>query len=196
MSNDVKTLRTVAALIAAIFLIIVISPLPAVSLIAERRQGAQATDAKLQFEVGSVKQNNSGTQGGGFGTRPGGLVVVTNYTLRNIIRNVWNLQDSHIVGGPDWQNIDRWDINARAPEGASPTPLQLMQMMRHLLADRFKLVVHNETRQTPVYALVLARPDGKLGPQLRRTAYDCGTIFEAREKETPPRSDPPAPCGN
>src|SRR5262247_1109033 len=100
MSNDVTTLRTVAALIAAIFLIIVISPL-AVSLIAEGRQGAQAADEKLQFEVASVKQNNSGTQGGGFGTRPGGLVVVTNYTLRNIIRNVWNLQDSHIVGGPD-----------------------------------------------------------------------------------------------
>src|SRR5690349_16585047 len=152
MSNDITALRTVAALIAAIFLIILISPLPAVSLIAERMQGAQAADAKLQFDVASVKQNNSGTQGGGFGARPGGLVVVTNYTLRNIIRNVWNLQDSHIVGGPDWQNVDRWDINARAPEVASATPLQLMEMMRHLLTDRFKLAVHNETRESPVYA--------------------------------------------
>jgi bla regulator protein BlaR1 len=190
-------LRTAVALTAALLLIVVISPLRAVSPIAEPSQAAQAAEAKLEFEVASVKRNNSGTQGGGFGTRPGGLVMVTNYTLRNIIRNAWNLQDSHIVDGPDWQNDDRWDINARAPEGAPPTPQQLMQMVRNLLADRFKLVVHNETREIPVYALVLARSDGKLGPQLRRTEYDCATIYDAIAKGTPPpRSDPPAPCLN
>jgi uncharacterized protein (TIGR03435 family) len=190
-------LPTIAAMTAALVLIVAISPLRAVSPTAEHSQAAQEGGAKLEFEVASVKRNNSGAQGGGFGTRPGGLVVVSNYTLRNIIRNAWSLQDSNIVGGPGWQNEDRWDIDARAPQGTPATPQQLMQMMRNLLADRFKLVVHNELREIPVYALVLAQPDGKLGPQLRRTAYDCAPIFDAITKGmTPPRSDPPAPCLN
>jgi uncharacterized protein (TIGR03435 family) len=184
-----------AALTAAALLIIVISPLRAVSMMAEREL-AQAPEARQQFEVASVKRNISGTVGGSFGSRPGGLVVVVNNTLRNIIRNVWNLQDFQIVGGPDWQNEDRWDINARAPEG-QPTQQQMMLMMRTLLADRFKLVVHNETREIPVYALVLARPDGNFGRQLRRSKIDCAAIFAAAAKGAPPpRSSEPPPCGN
>jgi len=96
---------------------------------------AQTADRKPAFEVASVKRSDSGTQGSRFGRLPDGSVVVTNYTLRNIIRNAWNLEDSRIVGGPDWQNRDRWDINAKAAEGLSPTSSQLMQMMRNLLAE-------------------------------------------------------------
>jgi len=48
-------------------------------------------------------------------------------------------------------------------------------MLRRLLADRFKLVTHTETREQPVYALVLARPDGRLGPQLKRSPLPCGS---------------------
>jgi uncharacterized protein (TIGR03435 family) len=75
------------------------------------------------------------------------------------------------VGGSDWMNTERHNILAKA-EG-NPTPAQMRLMLRSLLADRFKLVVHKETREKPAFALVLARPDGKLGPSLRRSEVDC-----------------------
>jgi bla regulator protein BlaR1 len=181
-------LSVAAALTAAALLIMVISPLRAVSMM-EERELAQAPAARQEFEVASVKPNKSGNSGGSFGGRPGGLVVVVNNTLRNIVRNVWNLQEFQIVGGPDWINQDRWDIEARAPQG-QPTQQQMMLMMRSLLADRFKLAVHNETREIPVYALVLARPDGKFGPQFRRSELDCGAIRAAVEKGAPPPARP------
>ena len=143
------------------------------------------------FEVASVKRNVSGSSSASFGGQPGGRINVVNNTLRNIIRNTWNLQNYMIVGGPDWMNDDRWDINAKAPEGPQPTQQQLMLMMRSLLADRFKLVVHNETRDTPVYALVLARPDGKFGPQLRRSELDCAALAAAAARGATP---PPRPA--
>jgi len=73
---------------------------------------------------------------------------------------------------------DRFDIAARLPEGTGPE--QVPSMLRTLLADRFKLTVHTEARDAPVYALVLARNDGKLGARLRKAPVDCeanGTIL-------------------
>src|SRR6478609_3819592 len=100
-----------------------------------------------KFEVASIKVNKSGEAGGRFGGRPG-QIVVTNYTLRDIIRNAYGLQRYQIVGGPDWQAQDRFDITARAPEGS--TQPQMLAMVQTLLADRFKLRVHRETRDLPV----------------------------------------------
>ena len=156
-----------------------------------------------------MKKNPSGNQGGSFGARPGGQIVVTNNTLRNIIRNVWNVQDFQIVGGPEWINQDRWDVNAKAPESliqqqpqqqqtVQQQQQQLLMMMRTMLADRFQLVVRNEKREMPVYAIVLARPDGKFGPQLKRSELDCNALAEAikRGEATPPPRSPDRPfCG-
>ena len=89
------------------------------------------------------------------------------------------------MGGPDWINKDRWDITAKAPEGTL-APRDMLLMMRTLLAQHFKLVVHNEAREMPVFALVLARNDGKFGPQFRRTEVDCAAIFSAIERGDPP----------
>jgi uncharacterized protein (TIGR03435 family) len=157
---------------------------------------SSAQTQPLIFEVGSVKRNVSVDSGASFRNQPGGRILVVNNTLRNIIRNTWNLQGFQIVGGPDWQETDRWDITAKAPDGQW-TPQQLMLMMRSLLADRFRLVVHNETREVAVYALVLARQDGKLGPQLRRSETDCAAIAAAVAKGTPPppRSPDQPFCG-
>ena len=74
-------------------------------------------------------------------------------------------------------------------------------MLRALLADRFKLVMHKETKELPIFELVLARQDGKLGPQLRPAAVDCAarTVAAARGATQPPpaSSGPPGPgfCG-
>ena len=85
---------------------------------------------------------------------------------------LYQVQDFQIVGGPAWLNTDRFDVIAKAegdvppPEpGGAPGKLQLM--VRSLLADRLKLTVHHEGRELPMYALVVARSDGKLGPKLK-----------------------------
>jgi len=154
-------------------------------------QSPPTLPAQLEFEVAVVKKNVSGNPGASFGSQPGGRIVVVNNTLRNIIRNTWNLQPFQIVGGPDWLDVDRWDITAKGAEGIT-APQQLMLMMRALLADRFKLMTHNEARETPVFALVLARPDGKFGPKFRKSEADCAEVYAASERGTPP---PPRPAG-
>ena len=89
-------------------------------------------------------------------------------TLRRLVAGAYGA--FQVSGGPDWMDTDRFDINARA-DGDPPLG-DLVKMVRALLADRFKLVVHNETREMPVYALVQARTDGKFGPQMRRSETD------------------------
>ena len=89
-------------------------------------------------------------------------------------------------GGPKWLTSDRFDIVAKAEEGASPT--QLPSMLQALLTDRFKLAVHHETKELPIYALALARTDGTLGSHLRRN--DCERILAALDPSQP------HPCGS
>src|SRR4051812_23771372 len=125
------------------------------------------------FEVATIKPNNSGDGRVMMQMQPGQLRA-TNVTLRLLIRNAYQLQDSQITGGPGWISSDHFDLIAKMPDGfkkppapppaagGPPTPVQLM--MRALLADRFKLATHNDTRDSPIYALVVARSDGKLGP--------------------------------
>jgi uncharacterized protein (TIGR03435 family) len=120
----------------------------------------------LTFDVTSVKPNTSGERGGSSKGEPGRYVGI-NVTLRRVMGLAY-LPVQEFVGGPDWINSDRFDIEGKA-EGR-PNQEQMREMLRSLLADRFKLVVHRETRQMPAYALTLARADGRLGPELRRAA--------------------------
>jgi uncharacterized protein (TIGR03435 family) len=85
------------------------------------------------------------------------------------MRIAYNLQDFQITGGPGWVESDRFDIIAKAEGELKPEERGVM--MRALLSERFGLVTHQETRQLPVYDLVLAKPDGKLGDGLHRV--DC-----------------------
>src|SRR6266850_5669876 len=117
------------------------------------------------FEVATIKRNVSVSDSVFVRTQPGGRLSVGNNSLRNIIRNAYRLQNFQIVGGPDWINTERWDIVAKADGNTKPE--DLLVVLQNLLADRFKLVVHREMRDSPIYALVLARTDGRLGPQLK-----------------------------
>jgi uncharacterized protein (TIGR03435 family) len=152
------------------------------------------------FEVASVTPNKSGDPGASFGGRPGGQLVVRNNTLRNIIRNTYGLQEFQIVGGPEWINSDRFDIVAKAADDAPEARIsndapqaRMLLMVRTLLADRFKLAVHTETREIPIYALVMARSDGRPGPQLRPAAVDCAAMLAAARGGGAPL--PRAPAG-
>ena len=142
------------------------------------------------FEVASIKRNVAVNDRAFVRGEPGGRISVGNNSLRNIIRNAWRVQDFQIVGGPDWLNTDRWNIIAKAAGNAPPE--QMMVMLQNLLIDRFKLTVRRETREMPIYALVLARPGGALGPKARVSSTDCAAITAAARASGAP---PPTPAG-
>jgi uncharacterized protein (TIGR03435 family) len=158
---------------------------------------AQTPPPAPAFEVASIKPNKSGDGRFGIGMQPGGRFAATGIPLRQLIAMAYGspgqpLPAFRIIGGPAWMNSDRFDIVAKAegdiqPGSNSPLPL----MLRALLADRFKLVVHNESRELPIYALMKARSDGKLGPQLRPTTVDCAALAAARGRDGGPPPDGP-----
>jgi uncharacterized protein (TIGR03435 family) len=124
------------------------------------------------FEVATLRANTSGNAGWMLQPQPGGRLSGTNVPAAALIRFAYNLPDFQITGGPGWLVSERFDVEAKA-EG-DPSVDQKRTMLRTLLAERFKLVTHTETRELPIYALMMARSDGKPGPQLRRTEADCG----------------------
>lgn len=123
-----------------------------------------------RFEAASIKANTSATRAVGFDL-PAGRVQITNAPLRFIIRQAYRIPEPRILGGPDWMGIVRFDITATAP-AAGWTGDRARQMLQSLLADRFKLVTHMETRNLPIYTLVVAKA-GSLGPNLRPSAREC-----------------------
>jgi uncharacterized protein (TIGR03435 family) len=136
-----------------------------------------APASKPSFEVASVKQNKSGEGFIRFGLQPGGRFTAQNVPVRELIRFAYNLQPFQIEGGPGWVSSDRFDVTAKAEGDIPPTgpgqsgPIQ--EMMQGLLAERFKLKIRRETKEMPVYALVMARSDGKLGKQIEPSTIDC-----------------------
>ena len=124
---------------------------------------------------------------------PNGGFSATGVTVRQLVLRAYGLQDSRLVAGPGWMNSDRFDIEARA-EG-DVTPDRFSSMLRSLLAERFNFGAHDETRDIPIYALVLSRSDGRLGPKLRRSEVDCDAVAEAAIARggAPPRATPGEP---
>jgi bla regulator protein blaR1 len=155
---------------------------------------------RQSFEVASVKPNKSGETTSSLQRSPGGNFVVQNMTLRGLIFFAYGIQGFQLVGGPDWVATERFDITARAAADVPPTPIGQTSpealMLRSLLEDRFRLSAHRETRDLPIYALVLARADGRLGPRLRQTASDyCAKRLEAAGKAGEPIPPGGAVCG-
>ena len=159
------------------------------------------TPESLAFEVASIKYNKSGSDRSSSFVQPGGRYMATNVTLRMLLRSAYGVHDVQITGGPRWISSDRFDIVAKV-EGNPPTAVfrdRARLMLRTLLADRFKLTLHHEIRQLPIYALVIASREGKLGPQLRPS--DPADCLAADQAPTPAGSggpgdsNAPLPCG-
>jgi uncharacterized protein (TIGR03435 family) len=136
-----------------------------------RAQSQPATP--LAFEVASIKPNKSADwRGQRIQFTPGGRFSVVNLPLDVIIAIAYNVpfQSARLTGGPDWARSDRYDIEATAEKGTipegSPTKVRaekMRLMLQTLLAERFKLTIRSETKEQPVYALVV----GKDGPKLQ-----------------------------
>jgi uncharacterized protein (TIGR03435 family) len=120
------------------------------------------------FEVASVKPDKSGSGAFSINSTPGGRLTATNVTLEMLMAAAYDVQDFQIVGGPNWLNSDRFDVEARA--AGNPDFAQLRPLLRTLLADRFRLKVHRDLKDVSGYALLV----GKSEPKLRQNAGDPG----------------------
>jgi uncharacterized protein (TIGR03435 family) len=137
------------------------------------RLAAQSPPGSPAFDVASVRPNTSGYMGMRLEPQPGGRLTGTNVAAADLVRFAYDLPDFLVFGGPNWLRSDRFDVAAKAENDAPSDQIRLM--VRRLLAERFKLTAHTEVRQLPIYALVTASKDSRLGPQLRRTKPDCAS---------------------
>jgi uncharacterized protein (TIGR03435 family) len=156
-----------------------------------------AQDLTARFEVASIKPSAVDSRApDNTDVQPSGRVIITNMRLGDLVRGVFEVERHELVLGervPSWFTSEGWDIIAQGPPGASQA--QVGAMLQHLLIDRFKLVTRRETRETPMYALVVARSDGRLGPQLMPSSADCAAMAAAF-KSTGARQGPDSPvCG-
>lgn len=145
----------------------------ALTLISWMAAGQEVRPQPGQFEVASVRPGDPNGRGQ-FLLSPAGDLTARNVTLKLLIQQAYDVRDFQIIGGPPWIATGRYLIVAKANrsnEDASnataqaQVPADLMRSrLQSLLADRFRLAVHRETKELPAYALVVAKSGHKLKP--------------------------------
>jgi uncharacterized protein (TIGR03435 family) len=146
---------------------------------------AIGADGAPTFDVSSVKRNTQGGPANNWQMSPGQRDF-RNSQIRALIRAAWGDNGLRVEGAPDWIVTERYDVLARFHADTPPAVVELM--LRELLRDRFELAAHLETRQVPIYALMVARDDRMAGPRLRPGLKECVPPW-------PGRTTPPPECG-
>jgi uncharacterized protein (TIGR03435 family) len=141
-----------------------------------------------EFDAVSVKPNKSRDVARAMGPEPGGRFNARNVPLRDLLAVGYSIPplfaSYRIAGGPEWIDSARFDVSATS--GRDVPPDQVALRVRRLLSDRFGVKAHWETRELPVYALVLTKPDGALGSRLKRSDVDCAALRAAARGGPPP----------
>ena len=131
-----------------------------------------------RFEVASIRPGIPGQKGGGGVTTGKGRLLVENETLKRCIMGAFSVGPNQIVGGPPWLETDTFRITAKAEEPTDDDAV-IMEMLRALLQDRFKLASHRESRTIQAYVLGVAKNGPKLGKSAggeASTLYGRGRI--------------------
>ncbi len=152
---------------------------------------AAQTPAAPAFEVASVKPSNPNPDPANplstmalMLPQPGGRLKATNIPLRMLLMAAYELkQDTQLAGGPPALLAAKYDITAQVAGAPTLVMKELPRMLRSLLAERFKLKAHTESRELPMYDLVLARSDGRLGPDLKPSQSDCSKPEEVLNEQ-------------
>src|ERR1700730_8671570 len=122
--------------------------------------------APTEFEVASVRPNTANDRIVTINVGPGGRFSARGYTLVLLVQRAHGVMDWNVSGGPGWIRTDRYDVAAKASVAGSLTEGQLQPMLQALLAERFKLKVHQSSKEMSGYALVV----GKGGPRMKAAA--------------------------
>jgi len=155
-----------------------------------------AVHAQSTFEAASVKEHVAPGDGSFVGRQQGGRFGAQNASLREIIEYAYEIQGFQLAGSLAPIEAARWDITATlGAAGAQSGPDALPPAVKALLADRFALVTHRETRTMQVYALRLARADGAPGSALKKSALDCQALMAAARNGGGPPPSEARQCG-
>lgn len=142
--------------------------------------------AAPRFEVASVKLVTGQTNGSSGIKTAHGRLDATNVTVQRCIIGAWGVSPSQVVGGPDWINTERFDISAKADQLTEDDAVFNL-MLRGLLAERFHLALHTETRTMQAYVLELTK-GGPNTAALKKTAEpdsaDSATTTNGTNTET------------
>jgi len=147
--------------------------LSAIGLLHGQPAPAQApgTPTPVNFEVASLKPSQPGGRGGGIRPAPGGeRYLANNIPLKVLITVAYRVKAEQVSGGPDWINTDPYDMNAKAERPSSIE--ELHTMLQNLLAERFKLQFHRETKELPIYAMTVDKGGPKLQAHEAQSAGD------------------------
>jgi uncharacterized protein (TIGR03435 family) len=169
------------------------NPYPAVSalLVLVSIGSGQTPVPRPEFEVASVKPNTAGNNMVMIRPPAGGRFTATNARLKMLIGIAYSVKNFEISGGPAWINSDGFDVTAKAAD-SNISLGQLRPMLQTLLEDRFKLMVHREKKEMPVYALMVA----KGGPKLPEAKEGGCVQFGPNTPPPPPPGQPlPTVCG-
>jgi uncharacterized protein (TIGR03435 family) len=148
-------------------LLVVLTASLAVSAVSSLSAQSPA-DAPLSFEVASIKP--AGYHPGYDIDWRGGLYNAVGVTASFLIKYAYNITNYQLSGGPDWINSDKYAISAKVPDSVVAewqkkyNEEDVRSMMRSLLADRFALKVSHQTKELPVFALVVAKGGPKISP--------------------------------
>ena len=191
----------------AVFLVVFVPVMAAAQQFTAASPGAPV-DPNTRFEVVSIRPaaDTTGPLGRFIPTAQG--LEYSQLPIGWLLRLALQKPDYQMIGAPGWIDTDRYTIMAKAPEGTPPAAFTTMLV--NLLKDRFQLATHLETRELPIFHLVVARTDGRLGPNLKATPADCQATIAARDaalqaaaagRGAPPPMPPPGdlkappPCG-
>jgi len=149
------------------------------------------------FDVATVKPNRDDSARPRIGNEGGGRWQMIKLPIRSLLLSAYPADTSEIVGMPGWVESDTYDVVGKA--AADTTYEQQEAMLRTLLAERFKFKGRLESLERPIYSLVLARRDGRLGPQMRKYDGDCDNLGAAQSRgqtlEMPLPANGAPPCG-
>ena len=141
---------------------------------------AAQTWSEPRYEVVSIKKHVGGPAVSDIRNRPDGGMSAVNVPVALLIARAYPpAVPIEMEGLPQWALRERYDVNTTASL-TQPSSADRTTMLRAMLAERFMLSVHTETRPRPVYELRLARNNGELGPQLRKTDIDCAGVTAER----------------
>ncbi len=132
--------------------------------------------AQASFEVASIKPHPEPITMSADPAVHGSMVTATASTVLDVIEVAYDVRRDQIVGAPGWVQSSHWDIAAKAQVEGTITRAQMRQMLQTLLADRFQLKIHRETKEVPVFALIV----GKNGPKFKESATDATGGYTVR----------------
>ncbi len=132
-----------------------------------QKETSMAADASPGFEVATIRPSDPNDPRASLGwsfESEGHRIECKQTTLLNLIAVTYGLQPRQIVGGPTWLDKDRYDISGVPDVPGVPSAPQVREMYKKLLAERFHLVLHRETREMPIYVVTIAKGEPLLKP--------------------------------